>query len=887
MNTDKELKKKYKSEFSKNYAEFYPVETVKSMGFSRRLCSNCGKFFWSAEKEVCGDSACTGGYSFSKAKNEMGYIDIWKKFSRLLKNRGYTPVKRYPVVARWRDDIPFVEASIDAFIPNVTNGISEPPANPLTIPQLCLRFNDIDNVGITGAHYSLFVMIGQHAFVEPKKYDVNKYFGDLLHWFINGMKLKPADLVFHEDIWAGSGNFGPCMEVFSHGLELANQVYMQYMQTENGYKDLNLKVLDMGLGQERNAWFSSGALMSYESTFPTVCKKLFRETGVAIDREIFKEFLPYAGTLNVDESADVEASWKKISQKTGIDVGALKEHILPAAAIYAIGEHTRALLVAINDGALPSNVGGGYNLRILLRRALGFAKKFDNIDLTALAEEHARYLKPMFPELSDSIESFSEIMHAEAKRFEESRIRGKAILSKIINEKIEAEKLIELYESQGITPEMFLEAGTNVKIPEDFYARISEKHSAKKIINKEAPDVPDTKILYYEKNKKFTATVIGTSGEKVFLDRTLFYPTSGGQDHDEGTLNGKHVYDVQKAGNVIAHFAKDHEFKKGQAVTGELDWKRREQLASHHTAAHIINAAARSVLGKHVFQAGSGKAVEKAHLDVTHYKSISDDEADKIEKEANKIVKKSLPINKAVVERGDAEKKYGMNIYQGGAVPGRLIRIVEIKGIDVEACGGTHMDNTKDVGRIALTGIERIQDGVVRIKFVSGERAEEFIRERKMLEKECMEILGAEKGRLAEKAGELFSEWKKLRKIAEKQSKERASDIVNVLEKNLEKNVLVEKIEMAKMDDLQEISKKLSGENRVIVLFGVNEIIYVFGSAGMGSGVDVGRIISEACRELGGNGGGNKTLGQGFGTKAGKLVPVMKKIRESIENERS
>ncbi len=892
MLADKELKKKYKEEFNKKYEKSYPVEKIKNMGFARKSCKKCGKSFWSIkERDVCGDSSCSGGYAFignTPAKNKINYINTWKKFSEMMGKKGYTPVKRYPVTARWRDDIPFVEASIDPFIPYAVNGVSNPPANPLTIPQLCLRFNDIDNVGITGAHYSLFVMIGQHAFMEPKKYNMNNYFEDLLDWFLSGLKINPEELVFHEDTWAGSGNFGPCMEIFSRGLELANQVYMQYTQTNNGYKDLNLKVLDMGLGQERNSWFSSGVSTSYESTFPTVCKKLVNITGIKINEDVIKKFLPYSGLLNIDELNDAEKPWAEISKKMEMDLKDLKETVLPAAALYAIGEHIRALLVAITDGALPSNVGGGYNLRVLLRRAFGFSNKLGcNIDLTSIAETHAKYLKPIFPELSEGVESFHEIVETEKNRFGETKKRGRAIVEKNLKDVIDTKKLIEMYESNGITPEMVSdiakERGISVEIPEDFYARISEKHSAKKSHAEEFIDVPDTEILYYAPKNEFEAEVIKIDEEKVFLHKTAFYPTSGGQEHDEGVLDGKRVYDVQKSGNAIIHFVKDHNFKPGQIVKGKINWERRTQLASHHTSAHIINAAARKVLGRHIYQAGSGKTADKAHLDVTHYKSLGNEEESRIEKEANKIVKKSIAINKKIMERGDAEKKYGMNIYQGGAVPGKKLRIVEIEGIDIEACGGTHLNNTEEVGKIIITGTERIQDGILRINFVSGNCAEKWITERKRIEKECMNILGAGKGEIARKAEKLFNRWKALKKEIDKKTGQKAGMIVNDLKEKFTKNVLVEKIEGATVKELQEVCKKVSGPEKIIVLFGITDDVHVFGSSG-NKKIDIGKVVSEMCKELGGRGGGSSTVAQGACKKTNIDYVIEKKRKELIKN---
>src|SRR3989344_5475870 len=198
MLTDKELKAEFKKQCQKNPEQIYPVKTLQSLGFERKKCA-CGTFFWSVNKDqkVCGDAKCSGGFRFidnSPAKYQLDYVETWQKFSKMFKDSGYTPVKRYPVVARWNPTIDFTIASIAAFQPFVVSGEVAPPANPLVIPQFCLRFGDIDNVGITGAHYTGFIMIGQHAFMPPKEYDQNKYFTDIHTWLTKGLGLPNHEI---------------------------------------------------------------------------------------------------------------------------------------------------------------------------------------------------------------------------------------------------------------------------------------------------------------------------------------------------------------------------------------------------------------------------------------------------------------------------------------------------------------------------------------------------------------------------------------------------------------------------------------------------------------------------------------------------------------------
>ncbi|MBI2109598.1 alanine--tRNA ligase, partial [Candidatus Woesearchaeota archaeon] len=362
MLSDKDLKAKYKPIFWKSPERFYPVETLTSEGYSRNICKNCKKPFWSVSKrDVCMDPLCSKNESFgfigkSPSKTRLNYIEVWLEFSKMFKKLGYTPIKRYPIVARWHPTLEYANASIAAFQPYVISGEVEPPANPLVIPQLCFRTTDIDNVGLTGSHMTVFSMIGQHAFVKPKDWSQNKYFQDIYQWLRKGLGLPKDEIVFHEDAWAGNNNLGPCLEYFSRGCELGNQVYMMYEQvSDSQVADLKIKVLDMGMGMERNAWFSQGTNTIYEASFPKTLQKLHKETGLKTNSNLIKKYVPYAGMLNVDEVSDIEKAWKDIARKLKLDVKDLKENVLPQAALYSIAEHSRALLVMFVDGALPSN----------------------------------------------------------------------------------------------------------------------------------------------------------------------------------------------------------------------------------------------------------------------------------------------------------------------------------------------------------------------------------------------------------------------------------------------------------------------------------------------------------------------------------------------------
>jgi len=913
---EKRIKNEFKAKAQKEPEKFYPVEVLKENGFQRFKCEKCGSFFWSAvERQICGDPNCSGKYQFignSPTKTKIEYLEVWERFSKLFKKFGYTPINRYPVAARWRDDMDFVIASIADFQPYVVSGEIEPPANLLTIPQFCLRFGDVDNVGITGRHFTGFVMIGQHAFMPPKDYKPKDYLSHIFKWLTEEVKIPRTELQFHEDAWAGGGNMGPSIEFFSRGLELGNQVYMQY-DIKNGIKELGIKVLDMGMGQERYAWLTNGTNTSYEVVFPSVVKKIFSLSGIKPDASVWNKFLPYSGMLNLDEADNIEKVWQDIAKEIKMDVKELKEKIIPVSAVYSIADHTRSLLLALNDSALPSNVGGGYNLRVILRRSLDFISKYGwDIHLPDLCREHAKYLKPQYPELTENLDDIDEILDFEKKKYAETVVKSKKLVSSL-SLPLTEEKLIELYDSHGISPDLIAEH-LKIKVPEGFYGKVAERHEKMEDIKKEksktdVSGISETKKLYYENESlyDFSAKVLKTDGEKIILDQTAFYPRGGGAEPDHGTINGFRVYDIEKIGNVIVHHVEKHNLKAGETVKGKLDKERREAIKIHHTAVHVINLAAREILGNHVWQAGSYKDAEKARLDITHYETPSDEALEEIENLANKIVKDNVKVKKEILQRDEAEKKYGFRLYQGGAVPGKILRIVSV-GDDHEACGGIHVDKTGELGLIKILKVEKIQDGVVRLEIAAGNAVEKHYRKyadeklkqlksrfekfgiafpKGLREKLELHIGKQQFGKITEEIGNLeetvFEKEKDERKKGERAAKETAESLADKLkfEQIGSKRVLVAEVSGGARE-LQEISRKLSADDTVILLFSVTDKINIFGSAGAKTGANAGKIVSQACAELGGKGGGSPLLAQGIGTNRKKLKKVMEKVKNIV-----
>ena len=750
-----ELKEEIKQEASENPEKFFATDVLREKGFTRGQCKNCGLYFWSfnEERKICGEPECGDGYTFindSPTSETFSHIESWELFEEFMEKRGYSSIDRYPTVARWRSDVEFTGASIYCFQPYVVSGEAEPPADELIIPQPSLRFNDVDNVGITGRHYTNFTMIGQTCFQPPEKYDQDRYFRDMFEFAVEGLGIPEEKLILHEDSWGGGGNLGACMEFFVDGLELWNQVYMFYKQTPEGYEELDLKVLDMGMGHERITWISNGTETSYESVMPETLEKMKERTGLKVDQEIWEKFLPHSSELNVDEVDDIDEKWKEIADEIDENVEDLKDAIKPSAALYSVAEHTRALIFALADGKIPSNSGGGYNLRMIYRRAKDFIEKYGwNLEMKDVARWNAEELEPMFPELLASMEEIEEILEVEAEKYRKAREKAEKKLSGL-EKQPSIEEMIELYESHGVSPEMMEEHG--FKVPEDFYMKLGSNEETVQTAEKEfnVQKAEKTEKLYYSRREpyrendverkdfSFEAEVLEIlSDDWIVLDRTMFYPQGGGQMPDHGEIESFKVENVQKQGDVILHHTPDHELKKGDSVTATVNGERRKQLTQHHSSTHMVNAATREELGEHIYQAGANKTTEKGRLDITHYEKPSREKLDEIEARVRKIIEQDHKIKVLEMEKSEAEKDYGFRIYQGGAPPGNTIRLIDIEDIDIEACGGTHLTKTSHAEEFVITRCKRIQDGVIRLEYKAGKAARDF---REMMEKRIKAI---------------------------------------------------------------------------------------------------------------------------------------------------
>ena len=893
-------KKEILSKFSSDPERYYKVRLFEEQGFNRRSCEICKRFFWTLDENRinCPDHS-DDTYSFignPPTNKRFDYTQAWKEVESFFKKNGHTSVNRYPVVCRWRDDLYFTIASVVDFQRVMgSKVVFEFPSNPLVVPQTCLRFKDLENVGVTGRHFSSFCMIGQHSIPNENGYwkdeCINLDFNLLTQQFGIGKK----EITFVEDVWEGGGSFGSSLEYFVKGLELGNAVFTEFQGDLSNYKTLDQRIIDMGAGLERFAWITMGTPTAYDCCFGPITKKLIQDSGIDADSTILTPYFTEIAK-NLELYDDLAMVRKNTIKSTGLSEEQIEKIITPLEGIYLIIDHIRTLIFAISDGALPSNVGGGYNLRIMLRRIISTMSRLKlEFDLNEIIDIQIDYLKNTYSELEKTREDVKEIISIETRRYDSSKQRMQKIASKLDNEP-NVEDLIRLYESDGVTPEYLKEMKVISEIPSTFYAKLSDLHQSKKQkeqTNLPLEGIPDTELLFYgDDPREFDAKVLKAFENFIVLDKTAFYARGGGQEPDHGKIGECEIIDITKHGNIIVHEIKGKIPKNGDTVSCMVDTKRRDGITKNHTSTHIINTSARSVLGSWVWQHSAFKEEDHARLDITHHSALTDNDVIKIEQTANSIIEKSIPVKIENLDRGTAEQKYGFRIYQGGVVPVKSVRIVSIGDLDIEACGGTHVANTSDIEEIKITKTKRIQDGVVRIEFVSGNSAKEFVR-KKQQDSENKEMEEKLKEEEKEKRIEKRQHVKERIPIIAKSLSE-CKDGISTIE-----NITIELRETGKAnfcystsndyDDifhigLGEVLCKADPKLVYCGLFEDGEKIRVIVYAGddIPKENGAGEIVKSISQILGGAGGGSTKFAQGGGINKSKKEDAIKNAKTMI-----
>jgi alanyl-tRNA synthetase len=907
-------KKELTSLFSSDPDRYYKVPLFDKVGFSRQVCSRCGKFFWSiVNRESCPDHESYGFINNPPTGKRLDYIHAWKEIEAYFRSKNHAIISRYPVVCRWRDDLYFTIASIVDF-QRVMGGkvVFELPANPLVVPQMCLRFNDVENVGLSGRHYTSFCMVGQTCNADLP----GGYWKDTCVEIDYGMLttvlgIRPEEITFVEDVWMGAGAFGNSLEYFVRGLELGNAVFTEFEGDENNFHIMKNKIIDMGAGLERLSWITMGTPTSYDCSFGPVIEALTSITGTNNHPEVIGKYFEimsgkvgeeYVMLNSSSEMRSINPVRSVIAKNMGMPEDKLARIISPYEAIYTVADHARTLLFAIADGSLPSNVGGGYNLRIILRRSLSILERmgWNDLKLGTVTDLHIDYLRQMYPELEEHRDDIKTILEIESERYLGSRERMYALATYIrkADKKLTIDDLIKMYESDGVTPEYLLEAGAIQSIPSSFYTKLAELHSEQAAGQIQKPIVrveglPATRLLYYEDetNHEFEATILKVIDNRyIVLDQTAFYPRGGGQEPDKGKLESLEVDEVIKHGDVVLHRLRNtsNKLNEGNIISGKVDVQRRNSITKHHTSTHILNSAARNNLGPWVWQNSAFKDQDYGRLDITHHSALTKEEIERIEKSANDIITQNLPVSINVYGRGEAEQKYTFRIYQGGVAPTTNIRIVKIEGWDIEACGGTHVRRTGEIGLVKITKSERIQDGVVRLEFVAAKSALNYIQRLESSLNNIVQSLGTSKDKVVESIlkrnedTELYK--KKIKSILRKVAPLIAQSVISEAKITPVGNVKIYSIHDEQLDDEYHISV---GEKSVeidksliyVAVFTKGEGISVIVFAGDNANklIKAGTIAKEISVQLGGSGGGSERFGQGGGS-----IKYKEKINDAL-----
>ncbi len=704
-------------------------------GWMRRICPTCKDPFWTldAKTMLCGDSNCVEYDFIGKplTTKPLSLAQMRQAFLKFFESKGHKIVPRYPVVARWRDDIYLNIASIANFQPHTTSGEVPPPANPLVVSQPCIRLNDLANIGRSGRHFSTFEMMGHHAFNSKswgEKYWTEECLAYGVEFLTKVLGLDGMRITFKESTWNGGGNAGPCVEVFAGGLEVATLVFMcleecdpktvhagtqTYVIKGETYKMMELRIIDTGWGLERLAWASTGTPTAYDTVFPETLTHLKGLATVKVRddesaRRIIAEHARVQGVLNLDVGQKLDHLREQVVARLaakGIQstVQELQAIMAPVEAVYALADHLRCLSFMVGDGIVPSNVKAGYLMRLVFRRALRFKETLGIPQgLDDLLAWNLERMAAEFPEFKAAIPRAREIAKLETERAIESTERGLRLVERMLQKKrdLSTEDLVELYDTHGLGPNAVAEAaakvGVKVEVPDDFDLVVAARHSKEKKGKEQGLGltVPPTELLYYKDQAKrsFSAKVLWSGrvdGKPAcVLDKTCFFAETGGQPGDHGKLTSldgdeAKVTGTIKDGTHVVHLT-SHLLPVNAQVHGEVDWGLRMDHTRSHTATHIMNQAVRRVLGPHSWQAGTQKYADCARVDMTHFRRPTREELTQVERLANQVVMDGRKVSRTWYKREEAEAKFGLTLLQGGIPKGRDVRVVMVHGRSAE-----------------------------------------------------------------------------------------------------------------------------------------------------------------------------------------------------------
>ena len=812
-------------------------------------------------------------------------------------------------------------------------GRETPPYPRAVTVQRCLRaggkHNDLENVGYTARHHTFFEMLGNFSFG-----DYFKRRGVQLAWeFVTReLGLPPEKLlvtIYEDDdeaarCWreeagigesriirlGGSGNFwsmgdtgpcGPCSEIFyDHGpdvaggppgsaeedgdrfVEIWNLVFMQYdRDAEGNLTDLPKPSVDTGMGLERAAAVLQGVSSNY-------------------DIDLFRDLIAAAGEIT----------------GTG-DLG--------SNSLKVIADHARAAAFLVSDGVFPSNEGRGYVLRRIIRRALrhGHELGVNDAFLCRMVGPIEDAMGAAFPELGESRELAERVLRSEEERFAATLEQGMRYLNRTLEEVrdgvIPGEKAFVLYDTYGfpvdLTADIARGRGLSVDMP-GYDAAMAEQRersrTGKPLRISGRAGVPTASVDLAESQAaseftgyahlEDTGRVIGIrfGGEavkqaekgqtaEVVLERTPFYAESGGQVGDTGVLSGKDCrFDVQdtqqtSAGRAHIGLVAGGALRLGDEVTATVDAPRRRAIVLNHSATHLMNAALRKVLGKHVAQKGSLVAPERLRFDFSHFEAVSAEDLERIEDEVNGQIRANRAAETTEMALDEAVQAGALAM--AGEDYADRVRVLNLGDYSMELCGGTHVDRTGDIGMFAIVSESSVAAGVRRIEAVTGAQSLDWMRNMRRRMDRLAGLLKGGADDSEEKLSALMKRARNLeRKLAQAQAKlaegggAEATPVVRVGDVNLIAMRLDEDLDMNAMRGA--VDRYRDRHAPAVVVLGARD---GSGKARIVAGVskaleeraparDLARVVAE---RLGGKGGGRADFAQGGGPRGEALEEAL------------
>ncbi|MBW0181796.1 MAG: alanine--tRNA ligase [Vulcanococcus sp.] len=864
--------------------------------------------------------------------------EIRAAFLDFYEQRGHKPMASASLVP----EDPTVLLTIAGMLPfkPVFLGQQQRPAPRATSSQKCIRTNDIENVGRTARHHTFFEMLGNFSFGDYFKEQAIQWAWELSTGVFG---LSPKNLVvsvFREDdeaeaiwrdvvgvnpkriirmdeadnFWASgpTGPCGPCSEIYydfkpelgddgidleddSRFIEFYNLVFMQYNRDAEGtLTPLANRNIDTGMGLERMAQILQAVPNNYETDliYPLI------ETA--------------AGLAGVD--------YRTLDEKG-------------KTSLKVIGDHSRAITQLICDGVTASNLGRGYILRRLLRRVvrhgrlLGIDKPF----LTAMGEASITLMQTAYPQLVERREVILAELAREEARFLETLERGEKLLADVLAAKpkqISGEQAFELYDTYGfpleLTEEIAEEHGLTVDL-EGFEAAMEAQRQRAKAaavsidltlqgaIEQMAADLEATAFKGYEALEHpscVLALVVNgepaeraTAGDSVqlVLDVTPFYGEGGGQIGDRGVLSGDGVIvaidGVSRNRSVFVHSGR---IERGSLAVGDLlnaqvDRACRRRAQANHTATHLLQAALKQVVDPGIGQAGSLVDFDRLRFDFHCPRAVTAAELEQIEALINGWISEahSLEVQEMAIEKAKAAGAVAMF----GEKYADVVRVVDVPGVSMELCGGTHVANTAEIGLFKIVSESGVAAGIRRIEAVAGPAVLAYLNERDAVVKQLGERFKAQPVEIVERVGQLADELKASQKALAAAREElalaKSAALVAQAVAVGEHQLLVARLDGVEGGGLQSAAQGLAdqlGDGAAVVLGGLPDpadlgkviLVAAFGKGVIAVGPKAGAFIGGIAKACGGGGGGRPNLAQAGGRDGAALDGALEQARTEL-----